>query len=45
MLLRPTASRIEVNQFWKSEQTATLIAEEEALKQLVFAQVLQGCTP
>lgn len=41
-LLRPDASRSEINQFWKSAQTSAIIAEEDALKQLVFAQVFQS---
>jgi len=41
-LLRPDASRQEINAFWKSEETKSLIAEEDALKQLVFAQMLQA---
>lgn len=41
-LLRPDATHSERSRFWKSEQTAALIAEEESLKQLVFAQMLQA---
>lgn len=41
-LLRPDATRREINTFWKSEETKSLIAEEDALKQLVFAQMLQA---
>ena len=41
-LLRPDASRSEINQFWKSAQTSAIIAEEDALKQLVFAQVFKS---
>lgn len=41
-LLRPDASRREINAFWNSEETKSLIAEEEKLKQLVFAQMLQA---
>ena len=41
-LLRPDASRCERNSFWKSAQTSAIIAEEDALKQLVFAQVYQA---
>ena len=41
-LLRPDASRQEINSFWKSEETKRLIDEESALKQLVFNQMLQA---
>lgn len=38
-LLRPDASRTEINKFWRSAETSAIIAEENALKKLVFAQV------
>ena len=41
-LLRPDASRSEINSFWRSEETSAIIAKEDALKQLVFAQVFQA---
>lgn len=41
-LLRPDASRKEINTFWKSPETVAIIAEEDKLKSLVFAQMLQA---
>ena len=41
-LLRPEATRKEINTFWKSPETVAIIAEEDKLKSLVFAQMLQA---